>query len=88
MLSQVVGIDLTLVQDLDTAHINISINDETANPLGSEPSSFAWHRDSDIFPFVCVTMHSDCTGMIGGEAAILMPSGEIMKIQGPAMVRS
>lgn len=28
-------------------------------------SSVAWHYDS--FPFVCVTMASDCTDMVGGE---------------------
>ena len=49
----------------------------------SQPA-FAWHYDS--FPFVCVTMLSDCAGMVGGETAIRMPSGEVKKIRGPTMV--
>jgi hypothetical protein len=44
-----------------------------------------WHTDS--YPFVCVTMLSDCTTMIGGETALRTGSGDILKIRGPAMVR-
>ena len=43
-----------------------------------------WHTDS--YPFVCVTMLSDCTNMIGGETALRTGGGEIMKVRGPAMV--
>lgn len=43
-----------------------------------------WHTDS--YPFVCVTMLSDCTNMIGGETALLKGDGEIMKVRGPQMV--
>ncbi|KAL4938274.1 hypothetical protein BDV06DRAFT_231967 [Aspergillus oleicola] len=54
------------------------------NPSAEDDTpAFAWHYDS--FPFVCVTMLSDCTGMVGGETAIKMPSGEIKKVRGPAM---
>ncbi|KIW26288.1 uncharacterized protein PV07_09394 [Cladophialophora immunda] len=42
-----------------------------------------WHTDS--YPFVCVTMLSDCTNMIGGETALRTGTGEIMKVRGPAM---
>ncbi|KAI5866523.1 hypothetical protein GGS23DRAFT_275268 [Durotheca rogersii] len=42
-----------------------------------------WHTDS--YPFVCVTMLSDCTTMIGGETALRTGSGEIMKVRGPQM---
>lgn len=52
---------------------------------GDETSAVAWHYDS--FPFVCVTMVSDCTDMVGGETAIKLPSGEVRKVRGPAMVR-
>ena len=45
-----------------------------------------WHTDS--YPFVCVTMLSDCTNMIGGETALRTGSGEIMKVRGPDMVSS
>lgn len=44
-----------------------------------------WHTDS--YPFVCVTMLSDCTNMIGGETALRTGNGEIMKVRGPQMVR-
>jgi hypothetical protein len=44
-----------------------------------------WHTDS--YPFVCVTMLSDCTDMIGGETALRIGNGEIMKVRGPQMVK-
>ncbi|ORY55701.1 uncharacterized protein BCR38DRAFT_528838 [Pseudomassariella vexata] len=42
-----------------------------------------WHCDS--YPFVCVTMLSDCTTMIGGETALRTGTGDIMKVRGPQM---
>lgn len=94
-MSEVAGIDLTVSFDYEIANINISVSDEgeTAKPIiqngtkssGDDTSAFAWHYDS--FPFVCVTMISDCSEMVGGETAIRTPSGEIKKMRGPAMVR-
>lgn len=43
-----------------------------------------WHTDS--YPFVCVTMLSDCTTMVGGETALRTGTGDILKVRGPAMV--
>ena len=79
--------------DYEIAAINISVNDQTI-PIFDGPTpekeddfpAFAWHRDS--YPFVCVTMLSDCVGMTGGETALKTASGDIMKVRGPAMVRS
>ena len=92
MVSQVAGIDLIPSIDFEIATINISVNNETVpiyqnndEPLGDGLSAVAWHYDS--FPFVCVVMLSDCEGMVGGETALRMPSGEILKVRGPAMVR-
>ncbi|KAI4102310.1 MAG: hypothetical protein LQ339_004665 [Xanthoria mediterranea] len=42
-----------------------------------------WHTDS--YPFVCVTMLSDCESMIGGETALRTGTGEIVKVRGPQM---
>ncbi|EMR70103.1 hypothetical protein MGN70_005523 [Eutypa lata] len=42
-----------------------------------------WHTDS--YPFVCVTMLSDCSTMVGGETALRTGTGEIMKVRGPQM---
>jgi hypothetical protein len=78
--------------DYEIAAINISINNQTVAVVEDNKANeddlpaFAWHRDS--YPFVCVTMLSDCTGMVGGETALKTASGEIMKVRGPAMVRS
>ena len=90
-MSSVAGIDLAVSWDFEIANINISINDETKTiyqngdqPAKDDSEAFAWHYDS--FPFVCVTMLSDCTNMVGGETAIKMPSGEIRKFRGPEMV--
>jgi hypothetical protein len=68
------------------ANINISIMDQNADILtgGDETTAVGWHYDS--YPFVCVTMVSDCTDMVGGETAIKLPNGEIRKVRGPAMV--
>jgi hypothetical protein len=43
-----------------------------------------WHTDS--YPFVCVTMLSDCTNMIGGETALRTGTGDVLKVRGPGMV--
>lgn len=82
--------DLVPSIDFEVANINISIKDENEveekviTLSDDRMSAVAWHYDS--FPFVCVTMLSDCTGMVGGETALRMPSGEVRKVRGPAMV--
>ena len=43
-----------------------------------------WHTDS--YPFVCVTMLSDCTNMVGGETALRTGNGDIVRVRGPQMV--
>lgn len=93
MVSKAAGVDVVPSIDNEIANINISINDGTTpasdtykqqdDPL-ADGSSVAWHYDS--FPFVCVVMLSDCTDMVGGETALKMPSGEILKVRGPTMV--
>ena len=54
-------------------------------PWEDEEPIVGWHTDS--YPFVCVTMLSDCTEMIGGETALRTGTGDIMKVRGPQMVR-
>ena len=92
-ISEVAGIDLVPSIDFEIANINISIPDPNTDAQrtvsltsNEELPAVAWHYDS--FPFVCVTMLSDCTGMVGGETAMRTPAGEIMKVRGPAMVSS
>ncbi|KAL4975396.1 hypothetical protein BDW66DRAFT_160538 [Aspergillus desertorum] len=90
---EVAGMDVVPSVDYEIANINISIRDESINSdaklktishaSDEELPTVARHHDS--FPFVCVTMLSDCTGMAGGQTAPRTPSGEIMKIRGPAM---
>jgi hypothetical protein len=95
-VSKIAGIELVPAMDFDVGHINISINDMTTEVVAQgntsgpdsaygkdEESAFAWHRDS--YPFVCVTMLSDCSGMVGGETAMRMGNGEVMKVRGPSM---
>ncbi|KAI9654193.1 MAG: hypothetical protein M1821_006721 [Bathelium mastoideum] len=89
-ISLVAGVDLVPSVNFEIANINISVCDEKSvnspsndDPLGDGSSAVAWHYDS--FPFVCVVMLSDCTGMIGGETALKTPTGEIMKVRGPDM---
>ncbi|KAI1369230.1 hypothetical protein F5Y08DRAFT_148161 [Xylaria arbuscula] len=52
-------------------------------PWEDDKPIVGWHTDS--YPFVCVTMLSDCTGMIGGETALRTGNGDIMKVRGPQM---
>ncbi|KAB8248945.1 hypothetical protein BDV35DRAFT_402881 [Aspergillus flavus] len=73
--------------DVDIGHVNISVRDDAA--AAREPDSdadnkpaFGWHIDS--YAFVCVTMLSDCAGMIGGETVIRTGTGEVLKFRGPA----
>ncbi|KAI0539226.1 hypothetical protein GGR58DRAFT_242257 [Xylaria digitata] len=50
-------------------------------PWEDDKPIVGWHTDS--YPFVCVTMLSDCTDMIGGETALRTGNGDIMKVRGP-----
>lgn len=45
-----------------------------------------WHTDA--YPFVCVTMLSDCSTMVGGETALRKGDGEVLKVRGPGQVQS
>lgn len=89
-ISEVAGVDLIPSIDFEIGNVNISFGDGTTatwnRTTDSEDgtSAVAWHYDS--FPFVCVTMLSDCNGMVGGETALRRPDGHIMKVRGPAMV--
>ncbi|KAM5357111.1 hypothetical protein ACJZ2D_016602 [Fusarium nematophilum] len=56
----------------------VSQTDKASDSVG-----FSWHHDS--FPFVCVTMLSDCSDMTGGETAVRTGSGEVLKVRGPTM---
>ncbi|OJD30291.1 uncharacterized protein BKCO1_6300018 [Diplodia corticola] len=90
-ISQVAGIELVPALDFDIANINISTGDTTVDLaeaekqqfVGDDVSAVAWHYDS--YPFVCVTMLSDCTDMVGGETALRTATGDVMKVRGPVM---
>ncbi|KAK3111815.1 hypothetical protein LTR53_012541 [Teratosphaeriaceae sp. CCFEE 6253] len=96
IISQVAGIELVPAMDYDIGHTNISINSDDSEYACVAPgeakdassdfceSAFGWHRDS--YPFVVVTMLSDCEGMVGGETAIRTGAGEVIKARGPALV--
>ena len=43
----------------------------------------SWHNDS--YPWVCVCMLSDSTGMVGGETALRRGDGSLLKVRGPGM---
>lgn len=57
------------------------LNDDDSN--GEKPV-VGWHKDS--YPFVCVTMLSDCANMVGGETALRTGNGEVLKVRGPEKV--
>lgn len=88
IMSKIAGVELVPVMDYEIGHINMSVpgnkKQYNANALISEDDEEAivgWHRDS--YPFVCVLMMSDTTGMVGGETALRTGTGEIKKVRGP-----
>ncbi|KAK2748285.1 hypothetical protein FQN57_000943 [Myotisia sp. PD_48] len=92
IMSKIAGIDLVPAMDWEIGHINISIQSEeqkdraladAADPDNDEKPIVDWHTDS--YPFVCVTMLSDCTQMIGGETALRRGDRSIVKVRGPQM---
>jgi len=74
--------------DYEIGHINLSIpgdkEDHKINGEDDEEAIVGWHRDS--YPFVCVLMMSDTTGMVGGETALRTGTGDIKKVRGPQKV--
>ena len=76
----------TAEEDLEVAEKMMADADEgiAGCPWEDEKPIVDWHTDS--YPFVCVTMLSDCTHMIGGETALRTGTGGILKVRGPQMV--
>ncbi|OJD18722.1 hypothetical protein AJ78_01259 [Emergomyces pasteurianus Ep9510] len=88
IVSNLAGIDLVPAMDWEIGHINISVPSQIEKGQGLTPSEddepiVDWHTDS--YPFVCVTMLSDCTHMVGGETALRKGDGSILKVRGPQM---
>jgi hypothetical protein len=99
IISKIAGVDLVPEMDYEIGHINISVQSEEQKNKAlaavaekksrneeweDEDAIVDWHTDS--YPFVCVTMLSDCTEMIGGETALRRGDGEVVKVRGPQMV--
>ncbi|KAM5349076.1 hypothetical protein ACJ41O_008899 [Fusarium nematophilum] len=87
-ISAIAGTELIPAIDYDIGNVNISINDAGENSVAnadtkddSSTSAVAWHYDS--YPFVVVTMLSNCEGMVGGETALRLPDGTSKKVRGP-----
>lgn len=92
IISDIAGVDLIPIIDIDIGSINISVQDQGQDKGKLENQSeddipiTNWHHDS--YPFVCVVMMSDTSKMVGGETALRSGSGEIIKVRGPEMVSS
>jgi len=90
IVSDIAGIDLVPVIDYEIGNLNISVQDEGQDKAKVEGQSDKdipitnWHNDS--YPFVCVSMMSDASEMVGGETALRNGAGEIIKVRGPHMV--
>lgn len=89
IVSKLAGIELVPICEYETGHTNVSIDDDNNSVVKTgeedDETAFAWHYDS--VPFVCVTMLSDCTGMVGGETAVRLGEDKVMKVRGPTQVR-
>uniref|UniRef100_A0A8H7NPW2 Fe2OG dioxygenase domain-containing protein n=1 Tax=Bionectria ochroleuca TaxID=29856 RepID=A0A8H7NPW2_BIOOC len=55
-------------------------NTEKPRAKDKNDAIVSWHNDS--YAFVCVTMLSDCTGMVGGETALRTADGNVIKVRG------
>jgi hypothetical protein len=87
-------INISVISKEDRASGGVAAVTEKANrdadegvagcPWEEESPIVDWHTDS--YPFVCVTMLSDCTTMVGGETALRRGDGEVVKVRGPQMV--
>lgn len=99
IISKIAGVDLVPAMDYEIGHVNLAVNSEEdkARALAAvkekEASGIPWENESpivdwhtDSYPFVCVTMLSDCTDMVGGETALRKGNGEVVKVRGPQMV--
>ncbi|ATZ45662.1 hypothetical protein BCIN_01g04060 [Botrytis cinerea B05.10] len=89
IISKIAGVDLVPVMDYEIGHVNLSVPGNRRNHDSSaliseddEKPIVGWHRDS--YPFVCVLMMSDTTGMVGGETALRTGFGDIKKVRGPS----
>ena len=92
IMSKIAGVELVPVMDYEIGHINMSIpgkkkeyDSTTMISEDDEEAIVGWHRDS--YPFVCVLMMSNTTGMVGGETALRTGFGDIKKVRGPSKVR-
>ncbi|BDD56440.1 hypothetical protein MPDQ_001909 [Monascus purpureus] len=98
IISKIAGVDLVPAIDLEIGHINISVqseeekNKELAAVEEKKATDVDWKDDdpivdwhTDSYPFVCVTMLSDCSTMVGGETALRKANGEVVKVRGPQM---
>jgi len=97
IISKIAGVDLTPAMDLEVSHVNLSVKsskDAQAeldtleqkrkdSSVEDDKPIVGWHTDS--YPFVCVTMLSDCTNMVGGETALRTGTGDVMRVRGPQM---
>lgn len=87
IISKIAGVDLIPCTDFEIGHINLSntssVKESSTEGLdpGVEKPIVDWHTDS--YPFVAVTMLSDCTDMIGGETMLRQGNGECLKVRGP-----
>ena len=92
-MSKIAGVELVPVMDYEIGHINMSVPGSkkeydsktmVSDDNDDEEAIVGWHRDS--YPFVCVLMMSDTTGMVGGETALRTGFGDIKKVRGPSKV--
>lgn len=58
-----------------------SIDSAVDVSLDDKKPIVGWHHDS--YPFVCVLMLSNCTGMVGGETALRTAAGDVLRVRGP-----
>lgn len=68
--------------ELNVAHARKASTDSAVDVSSDDNKPIVgWHNDS--YPFVCVLMLSDCTGMVGGETALRTADGDILRVRGP-----
>lgn len=93
IMSRLAGIEVVPVFQYDVGHANVSAKSpediqtdivKIRTSQDEDEAAYFWHFDS--VPIVCVTMLSDCTDMVGGETAVRLGTGDVMKVRGPTQV--
>lgn len=88
IISELAGMELEIMFDYEIAHVNLTLPSKEQDTIATTEQdkeegakAVYWHCDS--YPFVCVVMLSETSGMVGGETRLQKADGSIVKVADP-----